>query len=193
MGKVLRFVPKEQPAVVHDRRSRDTVSAGHYAPIEVDDPYAKGEKILVFRQLRHDQLAWYHAHHRIDDGQYEAGRAYQRDWEAAERGARAIDPTKEKVDGGLGIDPLPVQQIAARSKLVVIEAVLGRMAARLVHAVLVRGVKVDEMARNQSRGEREHTGRQFRDALEVLAVEYGLSQKNYHRRRRIVQPAVIGY
>jgi hypothetical protein len=190
MGKVLRFVPKEQPTVVHDRRSRDTVSAGKYAPIEVDDPYAPGERIVVLRQVN-DQLAWYHSHHRIDDGQYEAGRAYQRDWEAAERGARAIDPTREKVDGGLGVDPLPVKQLSARNKLVAIEAVLGRQATRILQSVLVHGAKVDELARNQSRGEREHTGRQFRDALEVLAVEYGLSQKNYHRRRGIVQADVV--
>ena len=28
----------------------------------------------------------------IDEAQYRAGRVFQRDWEIAERGARAIDP-----------------------------------------------------------------------------------------------------
>lgn len=75
-----------RPATIHDRRSTDTLAAGQYAAIEVDDPYEQGEKIVVLRQLRSDPLARLHSHHQIDDAQYHAGRCYQRDWEVAERG-----------------------------------------------------------------------------------------------------------
>jgi hypothetical protein len=185
MGKTMAEASR-----VHDRRSTDTIRAGVYDQIEVDDPYEAGGKILVFRQRRHDTLAYLHAHHRIDDAQYDAGRAYQRDYEAAERGARAIDPTKERVDGGLGIDPLPVKQMAARNKLVAIERVLGRRVVRIVQAILVHGSTIESVSASQDRSATEFTGRMFRGGLEELAVEYGFSQRGYHRRRRIEQPAM---
>ena len=93
--------PAYQESVVHDRRSADTLAAGQYAPIEVKDPYdPNGAKLTVLRQTRGDPLGRLHAHSQIDDAQYHAGRRYQGDRERADRGARAIDPTKEAVDGG---------------------------------------------------------------------------------------------
>src|SRR5262249_51218620 len=93
--------PAYAEAVVHDRRSADTLATGQYAAIDVDDPYGqRGDKVTVLRQTRGDPLGRLHAHHQIDDAQYHAGRAYQGDRERADRGARAIDPTKEAVDGG---------------------------------------------------------------------------------------------
>jgi hypothetical protein len=62
--------------------------------LEVDDPLERGAKLTATRNIRNDPLARLHTHHQIDDAQFYAGRAYQRDWEAAERGAQAIDPTK---------------------------------------------------------------------------------------------------
>lgn len=174
---------------VHDRKSTDRQANRQYAVMEVDDPYAPGEKIAVLRQLRHDQLAWYHTHGQIDEAQYLAGRAYQRDYEAAERGARAIDPTREHVDGGPGIDPLPVTQIAARNKLVAIESILGRYLVRIVQAVLIHGAEIKSLARTQSKADRALVGRMFRMGLELLAVEYKISGKNYQRRAE--QPELV--
>lgn len=168
--------------VIHDRRSTDKQMGRQYATMKVDDPYAPGEKITVVRQLRHDQLAWYHAHGQIDEAQYAAGRAYQRDYEQAERGAKAIDPTREHVDGGPGIDPLPVSQISARNKLVAIEGVLGRYLISILQAVLIHGAEISSMARTQSKAERTQAGRMFRMGLELLAVEYKFSGKGYKRR-----------
>src|SRR6516164_11558901 len=122
---------------VHDRMSADAANRLNIetAEILVDDPYEPGAKILATRQLRHDQLAWLHSHGQIDEAQFKAGRAYQGDYERAERGARAIDPTKENVDGGLAIDPLPLSQMAARNKLVSIEKILGHYLVRILQAV----------------------------------------------------------
>jgi hypothetical protein len=170
----------EQPA---DRQSGDKQVNRQYAVMEVEDPYAPGERITVTRQLRHDQLAWYHTHRQIDDAQYAAGRAYQRDYEAAERGARAIDPTKEAVDGGAAVDPLPVAQIAARNKLVAIEAILGHYLIRLLQAVLIHGASLSSMASLNNEAAKDHVGRMFRMGLELLAVQYGLSHKDYHKRK----------
>lgn len=162
----------------HDRRSKDTLRAGQYAPIEVDDPYEDGAKISVLRQLRGDPLGRLHSHHQIDDAQYYAGRAYQRDWEKAERGARAIDPTKEAVDGGMLPEPLTDSQAKARARLIRVRAELGRVMITVLDGVLIERSSMEAIAISQGRwGARweNYYGKLFRDGLDVLAVEYRLA------------------
>src|SRR5437879_5847182 len=123
----------------HDRRTRDLALNAEVASITVDDPYASqpGESIIVTRQLRGDPLARLHTHRQIDDAQYFAGRAYQRDWEIAERGARAIDPTREAVDNSFVIEPLTDKQVRARARIAEIHVALGRKMHAAAHAVLI--------------------------------------------------------
>ena len=45
-------------------------------------------------------------HRQIDEAQYQGGRAFQDDWEKAERGPQAVDPTREYVDGGQMREPI---------------------------------------------------------------------------------------
>lgn len=87
------------PAKVHDRRSQDLPRHAEVATVEVDNPLAldPGEKIVALRSIRSDPLARLHSHRQIDEAQFQAGRAFQSDWEQAERGPRAIDPTREYV------------------------------------------------------------------------------------------------
>ena len=86
---------------VHDRRSHDLPRNAEVAAVEVDDPLAlePGEKIVTLRSIRNDPLARLHSHHQIDEAQYQGGRAFQHDWERAQRGPQAVDPTREYVDG----------------------------------------------------------------------------------------------
>ena len=111
------------------------------APIVVDDPYAiqSGDTIVVTRQLRGDPLARLHSHRQIDDAQYYAGRAYQRDCEVAERATRALDPTREAVDNSLVIDPLTDKQVSAQARLADVRIALGQKMHAAVHAVLIDG------------------------------------------------------
>ena len=94
MARAKRKKP-HNPAKVHDRRSRDLLRNAEVAAIEVDDPLAlePGEKIVTLRSIRNDPLAKLHSHRQIDEAQYQGGRAFQDDWEQAERGPRAVDPT----------------------------------------------------------------------------------------------------
>src|ERR1700692_5114414 len=87
---------------VHDRRSRDLPRNAEVAAIEVDDPLGlePGEKIVTLRSIRNDPLGRLHSHRQIDEAQYQSGRAVHDDWEKAERGPQAVDPTREYVDGG---------------------------------------------------------------------------------------------
>ena len=79
---------------IHDRRSRDLPLNAEVVAVEVDDPMAlePGDKIVALRSVRGDPLGWLHSHHQIDDAQYRGGRAFQNDWERAERGPQAVDP-----------------------------------------------------------------------------------------------------
>ncbi len=167
-------------AFAHDRRAGDLRINADVASIVVDDPYAtqSGETIVVTRQLRGDPLARLHSHRQIDDAQYYAGRAYQRDWEVAERGMRTLDPTREAVDSSLVIDPLTDKQVSAQARLAEVRAALGHKMHAAVRAVLIDGTTIEALARDSGRsGESwlKYYGRFFRDALDVLAVEYKLA------------------
>jgi len=167
-------------ALAHDRRAGNLRINAEVASIVVDDPYATqpGETIVVTRQLRGDPLARLHSHRQIDDAQYHAGRAYQRDWEVAERGTRSLDPTREAVDRSLVIDPLTDKQVSARARLAEIRTALGHKMQATVHAILIDGATIEALARVNGRtGEAwfKYYGRFFRDALDVLAAQYGLA------------------
>ena len=151
------------------------------AAVDVDDPHGTrpGETITVLRQLRSDPLARLHAHRQIDEAQYRAGRVFQRDCEIATRGVRALDPTRERVDATAMAQAVGDAQIRARKRLVEMERVLGRTMHRVTHAVLVDGMSMETLAKTLFGREGEvavkYYGRLFRDALDVLAVEYGLA------------------
>jgi hypothetical protein len=153
------------------------------AEIDVDDPHATrtGQKIRVLRALRSDPLARLHSHKQIDEAQYRAGRAYQRDVETAERFVRSLDLTRERVDGGAPAEPLTDAQVRARRRLSELERVLGRTMHRVTHAVLVDGMSMESVAQRLFNREGEvsakYYGRLFRDALDVLAGEYGLARR----------------
>src|SRR5712671_3114385 len=99
-------------AKVHDRRSKDLPHNAEVAAVEVDDPLAlePGEKIVALRSIRNDPLGRLHSHRQIDESQYHGGRAFQNDWEKAERGPRAVDPTREYVDGARTREPITERQ-----------------------------------------------------------------------------------
>lgn len=173
-----RIRKRREEERVHDRRSTDTLVAGQYAAIEVADPWVPDDKITVLRQLRNDPLARLHTHGQIDEAQYQAGRAYQGDWETAERGARAIDPTREAVDGGRLAEPITEAQAKARKRLVAVKSSLGRKLHSVAHAFLIDGGTTEAIAYALNRpGHRwsNYYGKMIRDALDVLAVEYRLA------------------
>ena len=107
------------PSKVYDRRAQDLPLNAEVGAVEVDDPLAlePGEKIIALRSTRGDPLAKLHAHHQIDEAQYRGGRAFQNDWEKAERGPRAVDTTRERVDGEQAREPITERQRQAVVRL----------------------------------------------------------------------------
>src|SRR5215475_15352437 len=104
---------------IHDRRSHDLPLNAEVAAVEVDDPLAlePGEKIVALRSIRNDPLGKLHSHRQIDDAQYQAGRAFQNDWEKAERGPQAVDPSRDYVDGVRIREPVTEAQRNAVKRL----------------------------------------------------------------------------
>jgi hypothetical protein len=127
-------VPPKHPAVM---------------PVEVADPYGDGKMLLAMRSVRDDLPAYLHAHRQIDDHQFEAGRRYQRDVEVSEQGLRAIDPTREKVDGGLPPEPLSMRQQDARKSRTAAETAMGLALAPIAYAVLIESMSYSQIALKQ--------------------------------------------
>jgi hypothetical protein len=165
---------------VHDRRSRDLPRNAEVAAVEVDDPLAlePGEKIVALRSLRNDPLGRLHSHRQIDEAQFQGGRAFQDDWEKAERGPQAVDPTREYVDCGQAREPITERQRKAMLRLNRATRELGADGTALVHDVLIRGMTMDQIGQRRGlRGQRwiDYFARRFRECLDRLALIYGFA------------------
>jgi hypothetical protein len=168
------------PAKLHDRRSRDLPRNAEVAAVEVDDPLAlePGEKIVTLRSIRNDLLGRLHSHRQIDEAQYQGGRAFQGDWEKAERGPQAVDPTREYVDGARSREPITEGQRKAVLRLNRAERELGADGAALVHEVLILGMTMEQVAQRRAlRSQRwiDYFARRFQECLDRLALIYGFA------------------
>jgi hypothetical protein len=155
-------------------------ATGYLATIEVDDPYEMGAKLAAIRSTRNDPLAAMHARRprTIDDAQYYAGRAYQQDFETAERGPCAIDPGKEAVDGGRMPEAITDAQIKAVKRLVAADRDLGLDGSALIRDFLITGLNMSQIAaRRALKGTRWelYFGKRIGECLDRLARTYGLS------------------
>lgn len=176
------------PNKIHDRRSNDLLRNAMVAPIDVDDPLAlePGDKIRVLRSVRNDPLANLHARKSIDEAQYEGGRSFQRDFETAERGPRAIDPSKEAVDGGTMPEPITEGQRKAALKLKQVYTALGQDGSALVHDVLIHGHTYRQVANARGlAGERWENffGMSFQMCLHKLSYIYGFATEKTGKQR----------
>src|SRR3979411_1326258 len=179
MPKAKRKKPHD-PAKAHDRQSRDLLRNAEVATVEVDNPLAldPGDKIVVLRSIRNDPLGRLHSHRQIDEAQYQGGRAFQDDWEKAERGPQAVDPTREYVDGGQAREPITERQRKAVLRLNRAERELGAVGGALVHEVLILGMTMEQIAQRRAlRGQRwiDYFARRFRECLDRLALIYGFA------------------
>ena len=167
-------------AKVHDRRSRDLPLNAEVASIEVDDPLAleAGEKIVALRSIRNDPLARLHSRGQINEAQYRGGRAFQNDWEHAERGPQAVDPTREYVDGVQAREPITEGQRKAALRLNRIERELGADGSALVHNVLVDGMTMEQVGQRRglvTQRWKDYFSRRFQECLDRLALSYGFA------------------
>ncbi|MHC2626430.1 hypothetical protein ACVIW2_008462 [Bradyrhizobium huanghuaihaiense] len=152
---------------IYDRRSREVPFNAVVAEVEVDNPLAldSGEKILALRSIRSDPLGRLHAHHQIDEAQYRGGRAFQNDWERAERGPQAVDTTREYVDGTGTREPVTESQRQAVLRLNRVERELGTDGA----------AQIGQRRAVRTQRWNDYFGRRFRECLDRLALIYGFA------------------
>lgn len=174
--------PKDER--VHDRKSTDLLINSIVAEVVVTDP--AGDKIAVMRSLRDDALAWLQSRHQIDEAQFIAGRHWQRLHQSSTIGMiRAIDPTKDAVDGGQMPEAITDKQIDAFRELADSYKALGAYGGRLVFEILGEGRGIAEAAALrgcQTELETKYLGRRFRECLETLAVHWGYAAPKYPQR-----------
>jgi hypothetical protein len=168
------------PARVHDRRSRDLTRNAQVAAVEVDDPMGlePGDKIVTLRSIRNDPLGRLHSHRQIDEAQYQGGRAFQDDWEKAERGPQAVDPGREYVDGGQMREPITERQRKAVLRLNRVERELGADGSALVHEVLISGMTVQQIGQRRGLSSQrwiDYFARRLQECLDRLALIYGFA------------------
>jgi hypothetical protein len=78
--------PHSTGAPVHDRRAQELPINALVAPVEIDDPYEPGAKIIALQSLRDSPLNYMRARGPIDEAQYNAGKKLQEFYERAENG-----------------------------------------------------------------------------------------------------------
>lgn len=167
-------------ATIHDRRSCDPTPNADVVEVEIDNPLAleRGEKITALRSVRGDPLGRLHSHHQINEAQYRGGRAFQSDWERAERGPQAVDPTREYVDGVRGREAVTESQRQAVLRLNRIERELGTDGTALVHDVLILGLTMEEIGQRRAVRSQRWNGyfsKRLQECLDRLALSYGFA------------------
>lgn len=181
MPRPKRYEPYN-PNKPHDRRATQFNKGveNHVAPEEVDDPYEPGATIIVMRQKRDDPLGSLKSCRSINSAQYEAGRAFQNDFETIERGAQAVDPSKPYVDCSRNPQPLSAAFSESLARLNKAERALGQDGSALTHDVLVSRKTYSQIATSRGlsgRRSEEYFGMRFRECLNCLAVVYGFAME----------------
>lgn len=175
-----------QPTI-HDRKATDVPLNAMLVAEIADDPYERGAKITVVRQLRDDPLGRLHARNQIDDCQFYAGRRMQQIFERALIGVGAIDPTKEPVDGGKFPEPVGEDQRRAMLELKVIWPKLGIMGGALIRDVLFDRMRIYAVAERRcmtSQRDLDYLARSLRENLDVLAVHFNLARPASDKGRK---------
>lgn len=171
---------KERAIVVNleDRLATDIPTHAHIAIVDVEDPYDRGVFIAALANMRGDHLRRLHAKRRIDDAQYQAGRRWQQLYEEAEVGAiKAMDTTKEPVDGG-GFAPELLTDRRKKAIALLTECcardVLGKEGDALMRRFLAHNDGIETIA--ELYGQPEATNyifQQVKNSLENLAKHFG--------------------
>jgi len=161
--------------------------ARHIGTMTVEDPF-DGSTIEVARQTRNDPLGRLHGHKSIDEAQYQGGRAFQRDFETIEGGAKAIDPSQPYVDCSRRPRGVSAAYSGAWVRLNAAHEALGQDGSALIHDVLVRGWSYRQIAEARGYGgERweKFFGTSVQLHLHRLSYVYGFATEKTGKQRMV--------
>ena len=153
---------------------------------EVPDPWEPGARISVPCNTRESPIEHMAARKRIHGAQKDAADRYRALYERAQLGPlRAMDPAKEKLDGGGAGDAFSDGMLDAARELAATNKGVGRVAAALLIDVVGEGVGLDVIAKRyphlqDKRAQGYVTGRLI-EALDQLVDRWGLIAKGTAR------------
>jgi hypothetical protein len=158
----------------------------------VDDPYEPGAKITVPANVRADPIIRMRAKGEIDEGQFIAAEKLRFHIEnSGERGAPAVDPTKEPVDGSPKHREVSASVLASVKELVRCQRLLGLFTYRIVRGFVSDGLNGSLIAQAaQHRVDRKHVVGVLRDGLDQIGIMWGIVSGPQHVNKR---SAIIAY
>lgn len=181
----LRFAPEKsgyiqpRPGNLHDLTLQEGKINDRLVYLEIVDPF--GDRAVVSRSTRNDPLGELHSRGTIPDCDYAAGRRWQDAYENSQIGSvRAIDPSKEAVDGGRMPEMLTERQRRGAIEVNAARAVLGPVGNALIQDVLGEGLNIKQAATKRglsAETDRRFLGGRFRECLSTLAVLFGLAMR----------------
>lgn len=133
-------------------------------------------KVRAAVNIRESAVGTLAARKLIDEAQAEAAIHFRRHWETTGGvGARAIDYSRDKVDGGRIADPIDVAQMRAAKKLAEAKEELGTRNYELVRSVCGEGRAMTEIY--STKRDRLTATDNLRASLDDLARIWGISVK----------------
>ena len=181
MAKLRRRGKPWNPAnPVHDRRATVLGKDAEVVFVEVDDPYEDGGKILAARSIRTDTLARMLSRRQIDSAMFEAGRAFQNDFETIQSRPHAVDASEPYVDRSFRHRGISDGYSKALARLNLANEKLGMIGSPIANAVLIDGKTMAQVASARGllgKSWEEHYGKLFRECLDCLAVVYGYAMR----------------
>lgn len=145
----------------------------------VPDPFEPGRMMEVQTNTRESPVEYLAARGRLDGAQKAAAERYRGIYERAQLGSlQAMDPAKEKVDGGKISETLSDKVMRAAHDLAQANRAVGRVSAAILISIVGEGVSIGEIARNYPHLSNNQaygfvTGRLI-EALDALVAEWGM-------------------
>jgi hypothetical protein len=149
-----------------------------------DGAVANPRKIMVSINIKESAIAVLESRGYLHPAQVEAADRFRRLYEAAGgSGAKAMDYTKEPVDGGGTAEPISLRRMQAGIELKRCRELLGARGYQIVSALAGEGRSIEEIAGHRQRDKYSLTDA-LRGFLEDLAVMWRYS--NYAQPDRVV-------
>lgn len=151
---------------------------------QVDNPYDKGKTEIVPFNAKESNARTL----RLGKAQEQAYNHIWRLWyQAGHHANGAMDTTKEPVDGGGGIDPLPLKACEANDELNNLKKTLGAHDFRLIEITCLDGLNYKEVATimfgKPTQTQKQEATWHVKTAYNRLTVELGLAGTPSHFSR----------
>lgn len=163
------------------RKQQITLPKVEIAVIEVDDPYfdpktpesrSNPRKMKATINARESYAMWLYARRHIDHAELLAAKRIRGAWERlGGAGARAIDYSRERVDGGAAPQTISDDHLLAARILKDALSTLGPAGYDLTIKLACMGLWISDLSSREA--QQKYLGMRFRECLDSLAAHWG--------------------